>query len=870
MKTFLSRPKLRLALISLALAILLAFLFLIPRNQGAFRAIPSQTSLLLHFHGLVQAGQQLALVKDPAWKQVLKSAIFQNNWKEIGDAERLFHHDAGIRAAFAKNELLAAYALHPADSLHAVFILELEDQVDLRKILETNKVTPKFFPYQFHSQTLYTVYASKNEQVVVAQKGRLLIFSRYSYLVEDALTQTESTGGWWSDNKYLGDLDPEAAFRLFFRPSKWLAQQEGSLVPAARYMPKTVADNVAWLGIAWNGQQITALCEPLGFFAGIRRWNGAPCSDIFNALPGNTAFFAWAGFDNNNLFFESIANQQSNDFEHFVLPWVGQEAAMVVTEPLSAALTDDRLLVLAVRDSARARESLTAYGQTRGLLAHEQVGMFDVFGFQDASLLKPLLARDDQAFQNPFVVLLGKYLVVAPNRPAIEVFIEKYIGNQTLAQNTDFLQLVQSIQQKERAVMVLNGGYLTRMLQQLFREDYAAEHWEDDAAGIARAGWLSATFTPGFGRKFEVHFAAQAQTERLPASNIYWKTALAAPAVTGVFTVAQPEMATGTAILLQDKQTELYCLKPDGAIAWQKHLGNYIISAIHAIDFYQNGRKCYLFNTGTQVWILDENGKEVQGYPLSLKAAASAGLTVVDFDKNLKFNFFVPCENGHYYGFDLYGRALDGWNPQMNTGKTAGPLLHFQHQGKDYLSVLNSEGLLSVFGRDGKPRFEAVKLEGSFATAPIVDKSTGKPRIICLNTDGKLFDCDLTRQYRSWQWNSKKSSAAIKSLPWAWSTAQGIAVLQGKQLDLLKLGATIQRSSSRQLPDSQDDLFELGDYLGFCARNKRKITLIDKEGKVVKGFPLAGSTPFGICTVGQQKIIVTGNGSAVYAYKLTD
>jgi hypothetical protein len=46
--------------------------------------------------------------------------------------------------------------------------------------------------------------------------------------------------------------------------------------------------------------------------------------------------------------------------------------------------------------------------------------------------------------------------------------------------------------------------------------------------------------------------------------------------------------------------------------------------------------------------------------------------------------------------------------------------------------------------------------------------------------------------------------------------------------------------------------------------------LFDKAGKLIKGFPLAGSTPFGICTINQQKIVVTGNGSAVYAYKLKD
>ena len=73
-----------------------------------------------------------------------------------------------------------------------------------------------------------------------------------------------------------------------------------------------------------------------------------------------------------------------------MLPWIGQEAALVVTEPLSSALTDDRLLIVAVSDSTKARSALLAYGQSRGALAQEKIGMFDIFGFQSPSLLAAL------------------------------------------------------------------------------------------------------------------------------------------------------------------------------------------------------------------------------------------------------------------------------------------------------------------------------------------------------------------------------------------------------------------------------------------------------------------------------------------------
>ncbi len=428
MKTPFSQTTVRLWLISLALALLFAFIFLIPRNSGAFRAVPSQTSILIDFNGLVKTGQQVKQITDTTWSAVLKTALFKNCWTEIGNLERVFHHVPAASAAFAKNKLLAAFSLHPADSLHALFVLEVGTGVDLKSALENNPLTRKFFPYQFRSQTLYTVHQSKNERVVVAQKGRLLIFSRYSYLVEDALTQLESTRGWWADNKYLSDLNPTASLRIFFRPSKWQAQQEGRLLPEARIIPAIASANVAWLGVAWDGKAMTAMAEPDGFLAGISAWNGTERGAIFSMLPDNTAFFTWAGFDNRNLFYKAVTDKQSGDFERFVLPWAGTEAALVVTEPLSSALLDDRLLFIAVRDSAKARQALTSYGQNRGLIAQEQVGMFDVFGFQSQSLLTPFFSDTDRAFQNPILFI---WATMSWWRPT--ALLSKFLLKNTLA-----------------------------------------------------------------------------------------------------------------------------------------------------------------------------------------------------------------------------------------------------------------------------------------------------------------------------------------------------------------------------------------------------------------------------------------------------
>lgn len=867
--TIFAQAKVRIGLGSILLALLIGFLFLRPYNPGPFRAVPAQTSILLEFNGLVEAGRQVQKLKNEGWKEVLSSTVFQNSWLEVGAMEQLFHHDSPSRVAFAHNTMLAAYSLHPADSLHPVFILEMGAPFSLKEILSSNDSGIKIFPYQFHSQTLYTVHKSNNERVVVAQKGDILIFSRYSYLVEDALTQLETARGWWSDNKYLPDLNSEAALRLFFRPIKWQAQHLGTLVPGARTISKTLSDNLAWIGIAWAGDKVSALCEPSGSLAGIGAWNGVNRHAFSSVLPDNTAFLAWGGFDNRSLFFQEMFGRQSVDFKRFILPWVGHEAALVITEPLTPALADDRLLIFAVNDSIKARSALESYGETRGLIAHDRIGMFDIFGFQSASLLSPLLGEADKTFQNPYFVLMGPYMVVAPNRAVLEVLVEKYIANQTLAQNTDFLQLEQQLSAKSRGLLILNCAYLPRFLTQLFQAQAPQSNGISDALKFAKTGWLAAELEPGIGRKMKVAFSTQEQSVQPPSSNIFWKTPIAAPAASAVFCIPQPGMAVGTAILLQDQQGQLYCLNPDGKIAWQKHIGEPIISAISGVSYYQNGRNCYLFNTKSQVWILDEVGKEVQGYPLRLKAPASTGLTLVDFDKNAKFNYFLCCENGRVYGFDIYGRAIDGWNPQLETGPAAGPLLHFQHYGKDYLAVLSRNGWLSVFGRDGKPKLSPVSLNGAFNTAPMVETSAGEARIVCANNAGIIYSTDLKGNFIKLAGASKPDGYPAYITALMLDGKSAFCFLEGAQLTvLITSGKRLKTVYASTVSFQQDEIFSLDTVIGLCAKGKRKISLLTNTGRVRKGFPLAGNTPFEFCKFGQQQLVICGNGSAIIAYKI--
>ncbi|MBC7774354.1 MAG: DUF3352 domain-containing protein [Phycisphaerae bacterium] len=439
--------RLLFALASVLIAALLLYLFL-PRNAGPYRAVPAQTSLLLECQGLLRAKILTDKTSDTHWREVLHSALFEQCFNDADAAVKLLGHEPNVFRAFAKSKALVALSLHPADSLHALFALELDEHFDLEKGLKTNKLTPKYFPHQFHGNDIFNVHLSKTERIEVAVSGRILLFSRRATLVEDALAQLENAHNWWSDRPYISDL-PEAPLRLHLHPAALAEQVRGQMNARWRGLPDLLARNVEWFGLSWDGKEVKAIAETKGFFSGLSSWGETPSSAIYNVLPDNTAFLARVGLGHIPEFFKEIGEGRSSDFEQFVLPWVGAEAAIVVTEPLSPALAGDRLLLLAVRDSAKALSSLRAFGKERGALptASGPYQMFEVLGFQNSSLLKPILG-DDEAFRNPVCCFVDGFAVFAPDRSSVEIFLDKYLVNQTLAANTDFLQLQQKLPQK--------------------------------------------------------------------------------------------------------------------------------------------------------------------------------------------------------------------------------------------------------------------------------------------------------------------------------------------------------------------------------------------------------------------------------------
>ena len=856
------------------LALFCLFLMLRKGQSGAYQALPEQMAVVLEFNGVVKGLQVISQSPRPAWRQFSKTSLFRVLLPDVATTERIFRNDAALQTAFLNQRLLAAFTLNPADSLHALFVLETAADFNLSRALTIATEAKKYFPSVYHEQQVFTVYLADGKRMVLAQAGNMLIFSRFSYLVEDALAQLENGGSWWTKRKYARQLPPEAPLKIQLQPEALASRYGPQLAAPWRQLADLLTRNATWIGIALDGQQVVARTESKGFLSHLDAFGTQEPGAIYSILPEHAAFLAWVGFSHHRPFFNNITDDQTADFERYILPWAGREAAYVITEPFSPAMQDDQFIVLGVRDTALATRQLREYARQSGSLQPESsYQAFEMFRFLSQSALQPLVG-DDPAFRNPVGALVGNYVVFAGNRSALELWIDKFTVNQTLAGNTDFLQWQQKMPARSQALVFLNATYLPALLKNLFdpgEQPLAAE----DLAIAGQVGFWGADLQPGPGGVLALQLASQSQAGAVPSTAILWKTPLAAEAATPPFVIPGRGAASESAILIQDADNQLYCLDPGGTVRWRRSMAGRILGPVQGIDFQGNQRDCYLFNTATQLWLLDDAGQDVSGFPIQLQSPATNGVRAIDFDLSLRYYYFVACANGNLYGYDQFGRSLAGWNPQAGVGQVTQPLVHSQRGDKDYLIVLNQKSQLRVYGRDGAARFPTLPLEGTFAGPPQVDAVSKSPRIIAVNTAGKAVGCNLGGEPFSLQVGkgAKTSPAKGAFLPLTGDLRYEYAVLQGGTVTASGYeGNALRTIFSTVLPAEQDTLFEVtGQRLGTLSRSKRQVNLLDGRGQLHPDFPLAGTTPFVITDIFRQagqQVLVVGNGKSVYAYKV--
>jgi hypothetical protein len=273
-------------------------------------------------------------------------------------------------------------------------------------------------------------------------------------------------------------------------------------------------------------------------------------------------------------------------------------------------------------------------------------------------------------------------------------------------------------------------------------------------------------------------------------------------------------------VVYQDNKNVLHLKDTKGNLVWSKRLDEPIVGQISSIDIYQNKRIQLAFATKSKVYILDKNGREVSPFPLKIKDEITQGLSVFDYDKNGNYRFVVVNDRSLTM-YDKEAKKVRGFKYKKAKSHIKHPVKHIRMSGKDYIMVQDEAGKLEILNRQGRTR---VKLDKNFNHYG-GEWYAHKGKFVSLNADGKLVFIDTRGgiDVKDYNWLNPKFTADSNTLV---SMSENILRVNSNNAELPYGLYSTPKVTQK--------------YVGIADEQEQKVYLFNKNGELLKGFPVYG------------------------------
>lgn len=305
-------------------------------------------------------------------------------------------------------------------------------------------------------------------------------------------------------------------------------------------------------------------------------------------------------------------------------------------------------------------------------------------------------------------------------------------------------------------------------------------------------------------------------------------------------------------IMVQDASHALYLVNSTGRVLWQVPLDGPVLSDVYQVDFYANGKLQYLFNTPGNIHLIDRNGNYVERYPVKLRAGATNGMSLFDYDNRKEYRIFVAGNDRRLYVYDLEGKTVPGWSFRRSEGIVRQPVQHFRIGEKDYIVL--SDGIRAYFlDRRGKERID---IKEPFVVSEnnqfYLDMNiTGdNPRFVTTDSSGNVIGVGINGEIGQLLEHDASSGHFFRirdldqdgkpEMIFVDGNGLGVTDLSGKKVFSFKT-----KNDIGMVPDIYE--FSTTDIkLGLVDTRGNEIYLLNSDGSLYEGFPLEGNTRFSI------------------------
>ncbi len=561
-------------------------------------------------------------------------------------------------------------------------------------------------------------------------------------------------------------------------------------------------------------------------------------------------------------------------------PWLDNEIALVITEPSDTTLQNDTYALIGTRDT---KEAINTLGKMADTIFGDQEKHFETYKFMGHdihyigldNMLPNLLGGAFEPMKRTYYTAIDKFIVFANSGEALQMFINRYESGATLEKDSYYQSFTRDHIENGAGVYIYNNVALSPMLYEQYLDKPYADAIKKHTDITRKFQAVEAQFTYMQGMFYtNVYFKRNPDYKK--QAGALWQmaldTTLAAPPcwVTDYKTKYQYVMA-------EDKADNIYLISNTGHIQWEKQVDGKIMGPVQQLDGLKNGKLQYLFTTERNIYIVDRNGKDVYGYPVSIPSKATANASLFDYDGKRNYRIAVPCGDGKIRMYDNTGKSIKDWKPEETDGLVKCPLQYMNIDDEGFIIAVDDKGKVYTYDRKGKSKLDFTKrLPANISSFYITKAKTLKETyLMACDSTGVVYQLSLTDFLNRTQYLPEgihRPAFAPVDLEGKGQTDMVFFVKYDvyayspdkKQIFHYTMHDSLRNNiMSYTFPDGKT-------RIGGVATKPGKIYMLDEKGDMCPGFPLQGSYPFSIGDMNNdgQLYLLTAIGNSVYVYSL--
>lgn len=881
-------------------------------------AIPKTSSLVFKIKDLVDLSESLNS-KYPWWEVVSKYEIFNPFQQNLELFELLAKKYPEFKKFTKSREVYGALNKVGKNENDYLFSIKLNNKTDedyiesfIEKYAHANKFIIKKRKYNKYS--ILEIYngGKSDLKMVYTFTHNLLIFSYNSVLIEESLRQIELSSI-EEDNDFIllkKTIDNKADLNLFINHGKANDLINTFLSDHIKNKSELLNSDTRWTELDFTFKPDKIIVsgfskgdEEGGYFSNIFKGQKPGVSNIEEVIPLGVPHFLKFYISDINLFFEEIRNyrkvqnsllktenkikeiEKNTGFniEKFFSEIIDKEVAVsgVVTDQY---LSDKRgAFYLKVKSGSytykKMLEFQESYFKTKKLPKEELNRQF-IIDDQTKYVLHKCPVDDipsllfGRFFQNTktnWFTVYNNYILFADSYESLCKIIMSNVLGETLLSDSGYSKFQSGLTSNNCFNFYCNIPVSLTISEIFFNKDIATKvSGDDELRKFKNFAWQISNSRGQIYNNAVITFDPNIESK----PKTVWQSRLSARSGFRPQFVENFQDPANMDIVLQDNENNFYLINNVGRIIWQMKIESPILGEIHQIDYFNNGKKQFVFNTSEKLYIIDRNGNDIGNFPLTFRSKAVNGVAVFDYEKNDNYRFFVACEDHLIYAYDQEGGMVEGWELFKTDHLVKFPLQHLIIEGRDYIiaSDLMKDYILD---RKGKIRVNTdVVYQHSANNKVYFEKgtSTNEPRLVTTDNEGRIHRTYFNGSHEVVEFNRfDDTHFFMASNVDKDEELEYIFVLKNQIYVQDNIGRSL---FSQKLEWNIDYLpgvysFESDEKkIGVTCKGSNKIFLFNINGSLYNDFPLEGSSEFsiGLISEGSSNFNLLTNSPDGYLY----